>query len=105
RGSLSFVRRRSSARDCVALHPLGALDCPAHLREAAPMLDLLIRGGTVVTPAGAIQADVAIAGERVAAVAEPGAFAPGSAVRIVDASDKLVIPGGIDPHVHCQWPM
>jgi dihydropyrimidinase len=27
------------------------------------------------------------------------------AVRYLDAVGKLVIPGGIDPHVHCDWPV
>jgi len=69
------------------------------------MLDLLIRGGTVVTPSGAVVADVAVAGEKIAAVTAPDALGPDAAARTIDASGKLVIPGGIDPHVHCQWPM
>ncbi|MFN4088367.1 MAG: amidohydrolase family protein [Alphaproteobacteria bacterium] len=67
------------------------------------MLDLLIRNGMVVTPAGAMRADVGIAGGKIAAVAAPGALP--AAARSVDAADRLVIPGGIDPHVHCKWPM
>lgn len=62
------------------------------------MLDLLIRGGTVVTPAGEVQADVAIAGGHIAAVDpidEP-------ATRTIDASGMLVLPGLVDAHVHLQ---
>ena len=36
------------------------------------MLDLIIRGGDVVTPQGTVRCDVAIAGETIAAVAAAG---------------------------------
>src|SRR6202521_5606973 len=64
------------------------------------MLDTIIRGGEVVTPQGVIQCDVAIAGETIAALAAPGALAAQSATRVIDASGHIVMPGGIDPHVH-----
>jgi dihydropyrimidinase len=64
------------------------------------MLDLIIRGGDVVTPQGVVRCDVAIAGETIAAVAGAGALAPQSATRVIDASGHIVMPGGIDPHVH-----
>ena len=64
------------------------------------MLDLIIRGGDVVTPQGVVQADVAIQGETIAAVAQPGTFPGQSAKREIDARSKIVMPGGIDPHVH-----
>jgi dihydropyrimidinase len=68
------------------------------------MLDLIIRGGTVITPQGEGEFDVAIAGERIAAVTTPGALPDGDATRIVDATGKIVMPGGIDPHVHMHHP-
>src|SRR5688572_2859724 len=68
------------------------------------MLDLVIRGGRVVTPAGVGAWDVGIEGERIAALASPGTLTPESA-RVIDATGKLVIPGGIDPHVHTGWPI
>jgi dihydropyrimidinase len=64
------------------------------------MLDLIIRGGDVVTPQGVVRGDVAIAGETIAAVATPGALAQQPAVRVIEASGHIVMPGGIDPHVH-----
>jgi dihydropyrimidinase len=64
------------------------------------MLDLIIRGGDVVTPQGVMKADVAVAGEIIAAVAAPGALASGTARREISAEGKIVMPGGIDPHVH-----
>ena len=69
------------------------------------MLDLIIRGGTVVTPHGTAETDVAVAGETIAAVTEPGAIPDDAVHRSIDASGKIVIPGGIDPHVHCKWHM
>ncbi len=69
------------------------------------MFDIVISRGTAVLPSGPEPADVAIAGERIAAIGAPGSLATIGAARIVDASDQLVIPGGIDPHVHCSWPI
>jgi N-acyl-D-amino-acid deacylase len=60
---------------------------------------LLIRGGTVVDGSGAPgrAADVAVEGERIAAVA-PGLA--GQADRVIDAAGKVVSPGFIDMHSH-----
>src|SRR5215470_11198202 len=64
------------------------------------MLDLIIRGGEVVTPQGALRCDVAIAGETIAALAAPGSLPAPPNARVIDASGHIVMPGGIDPHVH-----
>ncbi len=63
------------------------------------MLDLVVRGGTVVDGSGlpAYTADVGIAGDRIVAV---GRFARGEAVRTVDADGCVVAPGFIDIHTH-----
>jgi N-acyl-D-amino-acid deacylase len=60
---------------------------------------LLIRGGTVVDGSGSPgrAADVAIEGERVAAV---GPGLSGQAERVIDAAGKVVSPGFIDMHSH-----
>ena len=68
------------------------------------MLDLIIRGGDVVTPQGVATCDLAVKGETIAAVAAPGTLADGDASRVIDAAGKIVMPGGIDPHVHMQHP-
>lgn len=65
-------------------------------------LDLIIRGGQVVTPGGVGQWDIGVAGERIAAIAEPGAL-PEAGARVIDATGKIVIPGGIEPHAHAAF--
>lgn len=65
------------------------------------MLELLIHGAQVVTPEEVGQLDVAVAGGRVVGLGAPGTF--GEAARTVDGSGQILIPGGIDPHVHCSW--
>ena len=61
------------------------------------MLDLIIRGGDVVTPHGVVQGDIAVAGETIAAIAAVGALSAEPAARVIDATGHVVIPGGIDP--------
>ena len=62
------------------------------------MLDLLIRGAEVVTPQGVGKWSVGIQDERIAwiGIDDPGA----TAGRILDASGKILVPGGIEPHTH-----
>lgn len=61
--------------------------------------DLLILNGTVVSPAESREKDVAVEGEKIAAVGDRGTLGS-QAVKVIDASGCLVIPGGVDPHVH-----
>lgn len=67
------------------------------------MVDLILRGDTVVTPQGVGAFDVAIAGEKIVAVAAKGGLPVAEGTRLIDAGGKIVMPGGIDPHVHCKW--
>jgi dihydropyrimidinase len=93
---LDACRAAADGGVCV---PRRRQDAAGSIGEAS-MLDLIIRGGDVVTPQGVAQCDVAIAGETIVAVAAAGALASGTARREIDASAKIVMPGGIDPHVH-----
>ncbi len=68
------------------------------------MLDLIIRAGQVVTPWGVGSWDVAVQGEKIVAVAAPGALTE-EAVRIIDAAGMVVAPGGIEPHAHISAPI
>ena len=69
------------------------------------MLDIIITGGCAVLPTGAQDADIGILAEKIAAIGAPGSLAALGAGRTIDAAGQIVIPGGIDPHVHCRWPM
>ncbi|HEV8633935.1 MAG TPA: dihydropyrimidinase [Chloroflexota bacterium] len=62
-------------------------------------LDLVVRGGTVVTASSHCLTDVGVSGGRVVQIGGPIA-----ARREVDASGKLVLPGGVDVHVHLRYP-
>ena len=62
--------------------------------------DTVIRGGTVVTAADTLRADVGIRGGKIVALADTLT----SARKIIDASGLLVMPGGIDSHVHLAQP-
>jgi dihydropyrimidinase len=62
--------------------------------------DTIIRGGTVATASDTFKCDVGISGERVVALGEN----LGSAGETVDATGLLVLPGGIDSHVHIAQP-
>lgn len=64
-------------------------------------MDLLFKGGTVVTASGSYVADVAVKDGRIAAI---GTDLELSADRIVDAEGKLVLPGAIDAHTHMAMP-
>ena len=69
------------------------------------MIDLVVRGDSMVTPDGVGAYDIAIAGERIASVTPKGSAPVPEGARLIDATGKIVIPGGIDPHVHCKWPL
>jgi dihydropyrimidinase len=60
-----------------------------------PKVDLAIRGGIVVTADGRTRQDVGISGGRVVQLG--GEM---TAVRELDATERFVLPGGVDPHVH-----
>lgn len=62
-------------------------------------MDLVVRNGTLVTPAGPLRKDVGILGAHIAGVADDL-----TGLREIDASGCHVLPGGIDPHVHLQMP-
>jgi dihydropyrimidinase len=64
-------------------------------------MSVLIKGGRIVTAVDDYVADVLIEGETIAAV---GTSLNGSAVRVIDATGKYVIPGAIDPHTHMEMP-
>ncbi len=64
-------------------------------------MSILVKNGRVVTAVDDYEADVYIEGEQVNMI---GKNLPVTADRVIDASGKLVIPGGIDPHTHFDMP-
>ncbi|MGG7565580.1 dihydropyrimidinase [Rhodovulum sp. DZ06] len=59
----------------------------------------VIKGGTIVTADRSYKADVLIEGETIAAIGQGL-----SGDETIDASDAMIIPGGIDPHTHLEMP-
>jgi dihydropyrimidinase len=74
------------------------------------MTRTLISGGTVVSATGRTRADVLIDGETIAALLAPGQAAALGIVgdtgdtRVIDATGKYVVPGGVDVHTHMELP-
>jgi len=69
----------------------------------------LITGGTLVSATGRGAADVLVDGEVVVAVLAPGSTVlgfdlPAHVDRVIDATGKYVIPGGVDAHTHMELP-
>jgi dihydropyrimidinase len=62
-------------------------------------LDLVVRGGSVITPDGVGPWDVGIQAGRIAVLALPGTL-PADGARVLDASGRIVAPGGVEPHTH-----
>jgi dihydropyrimidinase len=62
--------------------------------------DTIIAGGTIATAADVFVADIGIRDGRIAALGHE----LGTAGAIIDAAGLLVLPGGIDSHVHISQP-
>lgn len=61
----------------------------------------LIKNGRIITAVDDYHGDILIEGETITLI---GQHLDIPADRVIDASDKLVIPGGVDPHVHLELP-
>ncbi|KIH49242.1 hypothetical protein ANCDUO_20684, partial [Ancylostoma duodenale] len=66
-------------------------------------MSILIKNGTVVNEDEMFKADVLIADGKIVEVGPSLSVGAGN-VQVLDATDRLVIPGGIDPHTHLQLP-
>jgi N-acyl-D-aspartate/D-glutamate deacylase len=66
------------------------------------MFDLVVRGGTVIDGTGgpARRADVGVLGDRIAAVGDLSAVDLAAIEVVLDADERVVAPGFIDPHGH-----
>lgn len=62
--------------------------------------DTIVKGGTIATAADVFAADIAV---RDGVIVQIGRDL-GEAARVIDATGRLVLPGGIDSHVHIAQP-
>ncbi|MEW6255218.1 MAG: dihydroorotase [Pseudomonadota bacterium] len=67
----------------------------------ADTFDLLLKGGTVVTPSGAAVTDIGVRNGQIRAI---GSLASAQAGEIVDCTGLHVLPGVIDTQVHFREP-
>jgi dihydropyrimidinase len=64
--------------------------------------DTIIRNGSVVTATDTYLADIAIANGKIAAIGKD--LPTQNSSHVLDAAEKLVLPGGIDVHTHLDMP-
>lgn len=62
----------------------------------------IIKNGTLITASETFKADILIEGEQISLIGQDLSH---PTAEVVDASGLLVLPGGIDPHVHLDLPM
>lgn len=65
---------------------------------------LLIKNGTLVNAHNEFTADILVAGDRILQIAKHIPLVDDTVVKMTDATGMLVLPGGIDPHVHMHLP-
>ena len=65
-------------------------------------MTILIKNGSLISSSDSFEADILIEGEKISLIGKdlhhPNA-------EVIDAAGKLIMPGGIDPHVHLDLPM
>jgi dihydropyrimidinase len=64
-------------------------------------MELIVKGGTLVTPAGRVRADIGIEDGKIAALAMD---LESDGAQVLDATGRWVFPGGVDVHCHLPWP-
>jgi dihydropyrimidinase len=62
----------------------------------------LIKGGFLVTAEKTFFADILIGEENIIKI---GQNLQAQDAKVVDATGKMILPGGVDPHVHLDLPM
>lgn len=66
---------------------------------------LIVKNGTVVTATDIFKADVLVVGGKIAAIGKDIEETNHAASdKTIEATGMLVVPGGVDPHVHLQYP-
>ena len=64
-------------------------------------MSVLIKNGRIITADADYTADIFIDGETIHTIGKSLAM---DADKVIDATGKLIFPGGIDPHVHLDMP-
>jgi dihydropyrimidinase len=64
-------------------------------------MSILIKGGRIITAADDYVADVYVEDERISLIGES---LDQPADKVIDATGKYVLPGGVDPHTHLDMP-
>ena len=62
----------------------------------------LIKNGTLITASDTFKSDILIENEKISRI---GLNLEADSDHVVDATNKLILPGGVDPHVHLDLPM
>ncbi len=65
-------------------------------------MPLIIKSGTLITASETFQSDILIDGEKISSISRDIQL---EGVEVIDASGKIVMPGGVDPHTHFNLPM
>ena len=65
-------------------------------------MSILIKNGTLITAADTFPSDILIDGEKILRI---GLDLNAESAQVIDATGKLILPGGVDPHVHLDLPM
>src|SRR5262249_48557279 len=91
----TIKRRPRGLGVSIFLAVLIALAAEAAAQQPA---ELIIRNGLIVTAAGRTEGDLRIRNGTIAEIGTTLAAAAGA--RVIEAKGMLVLPGGVDPHVH-----
>jgi dihydropyrimidinase len=67
-------------------------------------MNLLIRNAHIINPDRSFDADITIGNGKILSVESSGSILAGNDVEVIDAKGMLILPGGIDPHVHLALP-
>lgn len=64
--------------------------------------ELTVKNGTVVTASDIFASDIGVNGGQIDALARD--LKPGPAAKVIDATGRLILPGGIEAHCHIDEP-
>src|SRR6266540_4346381 len=72
------------------------------MSRRSKMTAILIKNGTLITASETFEADILIEDEKISLI---GKDLQHPNADVIDAAEKFIMPGGIDPHVHLDLPM